>query len=252
MNKLLFNHKNIVSLTFVGILSAIFIVCLKVNINDQISLENAYLYVRDGYIILKNREYHADAIFCTLHLSLFLPFITRIFKNDRDIDVSYIFVRIKNISKWYIIKTIQSAFYCLYSSVMYNIVIYFMLNIMNFKIENLSISISYLINGIIAGFLILFIFVILSNNISMLVGTHIGVTAVIVLITLSVVALCFSTYKQMQYNILLTYFISWHTNSSINFSMLNYSSWIYYAFSIFAVIIQIIIGRQIVKKIDIV
>lgn len=250
MNKIFINKKNLILISVVGIFCAILVACLEVSPNLPITLENAFLFARDGYIEIKEREYNADSFNCTLNLLLFIPLISQILTNDYEIAKSFIFVRKNNVVRWYSFKILQCFFYCFYSSFIYNLTLMITVALMGFDVSSKKTTLEYFVFGVIAGFWILFMLVITSYILSIKIKAHFSTTLIVVITVVLMGISCFLNGEQIQFFVLTNYFISWHMVMNGNHQFYYFSTWFYYAIILMIITAEIIIGNIMMKKND--
>ncbi len=250
MSKILFNKKFFRPLFITGVLCGILLACLHVTPGIEMSLEDAYLYARDGYIELSYREYSADVMYCLLNILLFIPFASQIFNSDYETAKAFVFIRIKSISQWYKYKVIQSMVYCFFYSFIYNITLVVMIAIMGFKANNPLLVIEYLIFGILTGFLILSVIIMANNVLCIKIKPHFSTALIMGLTAFGMVVTLYLNDWQIQFSLLSNYFISWHMVMNENSEFYYYPTWVYYSVIFIVIIIETLIGNRIMKKTD--
>lgn len=250
MLKVLFCQKNFFTVSIIGLMCGILLACIEVVPGTAMYLEDAYLYARDGYIELSDREYSADVFNCLLNILLFIPSLAQLFTKDYEIAKSYVFVRINNTSKWYRYKACQSAVFCLYSASIYNLTLLLMVLIMGFKTKHTHIVFQYLLLGILANSSILFMLVMANNILCIKIKPHLS-TSIVMGVTIIWMAIThFLNSSQVQFSLLTNYFISWHMTMNANSVFYHYPTWVYYAAIIAIIICELMVGNQVMKKVD--
>lgn len=251
MVKLLFKKSDILKLTISSLLCSILEVFMHGAFrNSTISLEEALLIARDGYIVLGNGDYHSDAIICTFPMLLSFFLITGIFSQDIDIAKAFVLHRAKNNNAWFNLKYFQSAVYCFYICLVYHIAMVVLLVLLASKADNISTVLLYALWGAATEFLILGIYITLYSVISLFVKPHLASIATATFFVVCIAMFFVIDVKHTQYYLLTSYFISWHLTSNINSANYSFSPWIYYAALCFIVGAELIIANKIIKKKD--
>lgn len=250
MNKILYNQKKFRTFFIAGVLCGILLACLELTVVDKMPLEDAYLCARDGHVDLSYKVYNADVFHCFLNIIIIIPFINQVFNSDYEIAKAFVFIRIKSISQWYRYKVIQSMVYCLFYSAVYNITLLLMCILMGFKTDKTFLIIGYLIFGIITGFLILFTIIMVNNILSVKIKPHFSTALIMCLTIVGTIITMYLDYSQIQFSLFGNYFISLHTSLSTNSAYYYYPTWVYYAVMSTTILIEILIGNQVMKKAD--
>lgn len=250
MIKILFSKHDFAVISIAGILCGILLTFIEVPGDTNINLEDAFLYARDGYIYLSDRCYSSDIFNCTFNLLIFIPLITKVFIKDYDTAKSFLFVRVKDVTDWYKYKILQSVIYCFFSSLIYNLTLLIILILRHFRADSPMLVIKYIALGILAGFLILFLIVSAGNTLSLIIKPHLS-TAITMCITVIIMGIaCVLNDGQIQFNILINYFISWHMIMNSNSVFYYYPTWTYYGAVCIFIVIELVAGKHILKKSD--
>lgn len=247
------SRRNFISLSIAGIVCGIFIACIHNPSSEMIrTLEEAFLYARDGYVKLADRAYSNDAFYCLLNIVLFLPFISQIFFSDYETAKSFVFVRLDNVSRWYNHKVFQSEIYSLYASCIYNLALLATVFIMGFRANSVWIVSEYFVLGTLAGFLILFMIANANHVLSLVLKPHLSISLIIGLTVATMVITCILNDGLIQFSVLTNYFISWHMVLNENSVFYYYPTWTYYASILLIIAAEYFIGKRIMKKADLI
>lgn len=210
------------------------------------------MYARDGYTELADRDYSNDVFYSLFNILLFIPFISQIFFSDYETAKSFVFVRLDNVSKWYNHKIFQSIIYSLYASFIYNLTLLIMVFIMGLRANSIWVVLEYFILGTSAGFLILFMIANANHVFSLVLKPHLSISLVIALTVAVIVITCYLNDGMIQFSVLTNYFISWHMILNANSVFYYYPTWTYYASILLIIVAEYFIGKQIMKKADII
>lgn len=250
MIKVLFNKRSFLTLAFTALFLGFLVTCMEVVPGDKLSLEDAYILAKDGYMEMEERDYSSSIINSVLNLFIFIPLISQYFISDYDIAKSYIFCRLSDNSRWFKYKAFQSAVYCLYSAFVYNLVLVVTTALMGFKLKSGAILLKYFVLEVLAHFLILFL-IVFANNVACLkfkpnISTLLFMAATIA----CAVVLCFLKDGELQFNFIIHYFASWHMTVGDNPIYCYFPTWFYYGGIIFVIAAELFAGNLIVKKED--
>lgn len=249
MNKVLFSKKDLLSLFGLSIFLGIFKALLCLPMHAKLDLENAFLRARDGNMDFGDGEYNAEILATSLMLLVLFPLLSKIFSGDFDLAKSYVFFRMKSNTKWYYYKVFQSFIYCLHVSVWSNLVILITAVAMGYKASDVLNILIYLMFGVFANCVVLFMFVFLNNVCSIVLKSHISAIISFSVLIIEIGLLSFAKSKQVQYHLLVNYYISWHIRGDVS-AVKSLPSFAYYAIIITIIFIEFEIGKHLVKKTD--
>lgn len=250
MLKVLIKKKNITYIVIAAILCALVLTFLHIGLRDKVTLEEAFLCARDGYSELGEKEYHADGNISTFNLIIALTIVLSTFCEDLDIAKSYIFVRIFKKRTWFTFKFLQLFIHCLAFSATYNTSMILLVVALGFKAESTLMVIKYLLFGIVAHLLTLFLIAMLGCILSFYFKPHLAVGAIVILLVSWIVASNYTPVEITQYNLIMNYFISWHTYYSVNVGYYSFPTWTYYLAMCLVITAELIAANKIIKKTD--
>ena len=250
MIRIFFRKKDIVSITFLAVICAVIITFLQVGIDAPVNLEGAFLTARDGFIVLGEREYHSDAFTCTFNMVLAIVFISKLFSEDIDIAKSFVFIRIKKKGIWFKYKFLQTLVYSFYYSFIYHLSILASVYLLGYKTDKYFVLAKYVIWGMITSFMIIFMILVVCNILGLYMKPHLATALITALTVLSIGVVCFLHLDQVQYHLLISYFISWHTIASSNSAVYSFPTWSYYAVIAVIILVELILAKIFVKKKD--
>lgn len=230
----------------------IFLSCLKMSalLIDRYTLEQAFFNVREGHIPLDTEEYTASLLISYLNILIFVPIIANILMADYNTAKGFIFIRMKNLFNWYKTKLIQSAVYCLVSVFIYNLIILIMLIAMGFRAESGVDTFIYLVLSVLASFLILFFSVSLVQICSFRMPTHFASIIILSALCIVLYSIQFLPKSFIEYNLLSHYFVSWFTLFPNYEEVHSYPIWGYYSAILILIFIEILTGKKILQKSD--
>lgn len=254
MRKTIFNTKDFFTVIITSIILGTVITCLKLSTSpllvDSLSLEGAFFQARDGHIIFEQRYYTALLLTSYLNVFILTPIISRILMSDYEAVKAFVFIRMRNVAKWYAGKLLQSALYCFFAAFTYNTAIIVCAALMGYRAESTANAVSYLIISILAGFLILFITVSAVQICCFRIPDYAAI-ALIICVSCGVLYLIhFGPMKLMQFNLLSFYFASLFTVYPNTQELYNLPVWIYYAAIIAFTAGLLAAGKHILQKSD--
>lgn len=251
MLKTIFDRRAFVYISIVGILMGFVISCINVIPGEELFLEDAFLLAREGRIKIEYGEFAYNPFNSFFNVVIFLAMVTHFFVNDYDVAKSYIFTRVKSVSKWYGYKLLQIFVYCLYSQIIYNVSLVLTCYAMGFRAGNINTVIWYLSFGIIAGFLVLLSVSVMCCVVAMKIQPHISTAVFMVLVVIGIVAMYY-VYEAFLFrlNVVAYYFISFHIEKSPAYIQFPYPSWVYYFGLLLFSSIEAVVGSRILKKSD--
>lgn len=127
---------------------------------DVYNLEQIFIMSRESWI--EPGEFSAEIICVIIPLSLFSIFISNSILDNYDIVKTYIFIRCKNIKKWYISNAVLTMILSIISAAFYNIGMMFDCVILGFQMSDIRIMICIILYSIFSIALILYIISIIS------------------------------------------------------------------------------------------
>lgn len=248
--KAFINKKNNISIMIAAVLCGVVLTLMHINARDILTLENAFLCARDGYVELGRSEYHADASISTINIVIILTMVLSAFCEDLNIAKSFVFIRISNKQKWFALKFLQLFAHCLLFAVVYNASIMLALTLLGFKAESIIVTINYLVFGIVAHAVTTIFFSLIGSILSFFIKPHIAAGFVLALFEVWIFISNYIPVEISQYNLIMNYFVSWHTYYSVNIGYYSFPTWTYYAALCFIVGVELIIANKIIKKKD--
>lgn len=252
MIKMLFKKRFFFNLAAAAFLCALLVCCLRIGEFSELELDKAFLMARESFSmeVFEEKEYGVEVTFTLINLILFIPLISSIFSYDYDIAKNYVFIRLKSAGSWYKYKVFQCFIYCLFACSVYNVSILAFVAVFGCRGASVKSVLFALFFSIASSALILFIFTMLSNILSIKFKPHICTSVTSIIALEEIVRMNFLYDYQMQYALLTQYFVSWHMFESTNTVSHPHSVLFYYTVLLLIAFAEILVGSILIKKTD--
>lgn len=161
----IFKKESIV-LIFVSFLCGILIPFFNISTDllDVYNFEQIFLMSRESWI--EPGKFSSEIICVIIPLSLFSVFISNSILDNYDIVKTYIFIRYKNIKKWFISNSVLTMILSIISSAFYNIGIMLVCVVLGFKIADIRIMTCIILYSIFSIAMISYIISIISITVA--------------------------------------------------------------------------------------
>ena len=249
MSKILFNKKNFLKITTTNFIIVLLLTLLSGNIGD-LPLHEAFLMVRENYVVLGGNEFHTSFFLAVIIFLFIVPQILQMVLDDYEIAKAYIFVRLKNIKKWYFLKLLQVTGYSLFFAFVYNTFVLLVAICWGAKLTNAFLLFNYFTAGIITSFFICFFFVIIGFTLSFRLKAHYVGTVIVSVLTIIITLTNFANHPILQFKLFAIYIVSFHIVNNPQKDIYFFDTWVY--FVIWGVIASLITfaGYRLLKKTD--
>lgn len=249
MVKMLFGKKNILKITVICIFSVCLLVLLTGNIIN-LPLHEAFLKLRENFVVLGGYEFHASFFIAVLIFLLIVPVILQMVLDDYDIAKSYIFVRLKDIKDWYLLKLVQIIGYSMFFAVVYNSIILIVVLFLGAKLTNIFLLLNYFIAGIITSFFLCFFFVLIGFVLSFRLKAHYVGAVIVSALTIIIILTNFSNHPVLQFKVFALYLVSFHIYNNPQKDIYFFDTWVYFVgWGLIASLITFS-GYRLLKKTD--
>lgn len=161
----IFKKESIV-LIFISFLCGILIPFFNISTDllDVYNFEQIFLMSRESWI--EPGKFSSEIICVIIPLSLFSVFISNSILDNYDIVKTYIFIRYKNIKKWFISNSVLTMILSIISSAFYNIGIMLVCVVLGFKIADIRIMTCIILYSIFSIAMISYIISIISITVA--------------------------------------------------------------------------------------
>lgn len=249
MSKILFNKKNFLKITTTSFIIVLLLTLLAGDVYN-LPLHEAFLKVRENYVVLGGNEFHTSFFLAVIIFLFIVPQILQMVLDDFDIAKVYIFVRLKNIKKWYFLKLLQVTGYSLLFAVVYNAFVLLVAICWGAKLTNAILLSNYFIAGIITSFFICFFFVIIGFVLSFRLKAHYVGTVIVSFLTIIITLTNFSNHPVLQFKVFALYIVSFHIVNNPQKEIYFFDTWVY--FVVWGLIASLItfLGYKLLKKTD--
>lgn len=256
MIKTNFKIKDILTCIIMALILGVVICCLRLSSSpyytDMIPLESAFFSARDGQIAFEQHNYTVLLLSSFFNILVFAPLIIKITMNDFKTAKAYLFARSNNVSKWYIIKILQSFTFSFITGLFYNCSIIICTAAMGYKAENMANALKYLFICIIASTLITFYIVSIIQILSFKISDYFATALIICIVCVVLYTIHYVPIGLVEYNPLTLYFVSLQYTDISNQQIFSFPICFHYSVLLTLTICNLSAGKIVLKKSDII